>query len=1363
MKLSGFLVVAVTLVSTSTLNGTRIYVDVDSAAAEPDGSSWAMAHPDLMTALTDAQAGTEVWVAEGTYKPSTDDRTAFFPINPQLKLFGGFDGTESSLDERDVSGHPTILSGDLAGDDEAEGGSNEENSYTIAIMYDQSVVDGFTFIGGNANAPAGQPQSQRFGGAIFTEKPRATILNCKFFNNTGQQGGAVYGHYYNRYLFVENCHFDSNSTNQNYADGGAIYVSDCYQLVITNCRFTRNSATSGGAVYSRDSTSIIHGSIFAGNEATAGGGGYGASSSPTLMTNCTLVGNTAKNGPAIMGGTSQLEFFLHNNIVANNVASNDTSRQIESYGMVISHCAIPEGWESKQYDNIFVDEILTGSTGMIDPDGLDDIYGTEDDNYALASDSACIGAGSNRHVQGDLIGLFQNPKETDRLLMSVPDLAGNDRIQGKHVDIGALEYSDNGYTPTTIFVKADAGGTGDGSSWGNAYTTLQAAFDSNPGNGDEIWVAAGTYTPSKIPLGQDRGQDNVEICRSFELPGAVKIYGSFAGTESSLEERNIEEQASIISGDINGDDGTEGGSIADNVTSLVQAGSLVLLDGFIIEKAYSANQPHSNDVHRAWPSYDDGGGIRCFMRSPLIENCWIRNRDGINASAVYCKSSMARFENCMIEANDSSSGAVVNLKHSYTRWNECSFMDNLRNSILVQNDGSRIEDCYFENNTGGTIRVVAPDNVLISGCTLYNNANTGIEVGSQAATIENCVFEANRSGAAISLQSTAVLVKDCDFKDNAFRAVTIGAGSSPSRFINCRFSGNSFDRGAAAGISCEQASPQFFNCLFWGNSADAMPGAHYDGEGGCVYNFIASPSFTNCTFAYNYADQGSVIYNAYDSHPKLYNCILWGNTGGAQIVNTGSKGSSTTIVNSIVEGGAGGEGNLNLDPLFFDANGDDGIWGNDDDNFRLRTNSPALEAADVAHLPVDTYDLDNDGNREELLPFDLDANERIQNTHPDIGAYEGDAGTPVFPDLVITGISVSPENPGARQEATFTVQVMNQGTVASGDFEVGFWHHSVNQPEDPRNPVQTNPAEPLEPGASTSVDFNFTPNSTSIMTAWAFVDPAPLTGLVDETDETNNWSEGLQYEVITKYPDLIITGVTVEPETPMTGQIQTFAVTVQNIGEVPTYLFYLSCWPDKDTAPAVNSYATHYTEHSGLASGESAIMTIDYTPTEEGNYRTWFFVDTAFGSGRIHETDEDNNLYPTEGLNWSVEDTIPDAWEIAMLGTTRYNPDEDPDGNTFTIADEFLIGNAPGESVPPFNIQLVQVDGDLQIHLDANGTEAHYGDLERHYRLESSPSPGGPWTPVPGFEDVIGNDSLMMVDIPDPVGPIFYQCTIWLE
>jgi hypothetical protein len=69
-----------------------------------------------------------------------------------------------------------------------------------------------------------------------------------------------------------------------------------------------------------------------------------------------------------------------------------------------------------------------------------------------------------------------------------------------------------------IYVDADAPGANDGSSWSDAYTSLQTALGA-AASGDEIWVAAGTYKPT---AGSDRDA-------TFDLEDGLAIYGGFGG------------------------------------------------------------------------------------------------------------------------------------------------------------------------------------------------------------------------------------------------------------------------------------------------------------------------------------------------------------------------------------------------------------------------------------------------------------------------------------------------------------------------------------------------------------------------------------------------------------------------------------------------------------------------------------------------------------------------------------------------------------------------------------------------------------------------------------------------------------------
>ena len=128
-------------------------------------------------------------------------------------------------------------------------------------------------------------------------------------------------------------------------------------------------------------------------------------------------------------------------------------------------------------------------------------------------------------------------------------------------------------------------------------------------------------------------------------------------------------------------------------------------------------------------------------------------------------------------------------------------------------------------------------------------------------------------------------------------------------FINCKFERNS--AGIGSGMSNWSASPTMINCTFCGNEGDS---------GGGVKNIYCSPRFVNCTFSANSANgSGGGMFNDNYSYPKVVNCILWGNRPN-QIFEYHSVAS---ITYSDIQGGWSGEGNIDADPCFADANNGD--------------------------------------------------------------------------------------------------------------------------------------------------------------------------------------------------------------------------------------------------------------------------------------------------------------------------------------------------------------------------------------------------------------------------------------------------------
>ena len=105
-----------------------------------------------------------------------------------------------------------------------------------------------------------------------------------------------------------------------------------------------------------------------------------------------------------------------------------------------------------------------------------------------------------------------------------------------------------------------------------------------------------------------------------------------------------------------------------------------------------------------------------------------------------------------------------------------------------------------------------------------------------------------------------------------------------------------------------------------------------------------------------------------------------------------------------------GEGNIDMDPLFLDPNGPDGLIGTPDDDLRFGRQSPCFDGGDDGALPLDSADLDGDGDISERIPLDLAGNPRSYGDWVDMGAYEytpADAfpinqATDVFRDVVLT-------------------------------------------------------------------------------------------------------------------------------------------------------------------------------------------------------------------------------------------------------------------------------------------------------------------------------------------------------------------------
>lgn len=277
-------------------------------------SSWQNAC-DLQTALMLSQPGDEIWVASGTYKPTTtNDRSISFNMKSGVAIYGGFPTEGGDWRSRNWRNNITILSGDIGIPDD-----NSDNSYHVVenLNVDSSaVMDGFTIRGGNADGDwpdylgggmyneMSNPDLANMifisnhansGGGMFNSESSPTISNVAFLNNSAICGGGIYNSYVSAPK-LDNCEFINNSANEESGGGMYNWYSDPELINIT---FYDNSANLGGGISNFYSSPILQNVTISGNNATYGGGIANDYFANPNLENITITGNIATEGAGI--------------------------------------------------------------------------------------------------------------------------------------------------------------------------------------------------------------------------------------------------------------------------------------------------------------------------------------------------------------------------------------------------------------------------------------------------------------------------------------------------------------------------------------------------------------------------------------------------------------------------------------------------------------------------------------------------------------------------------------------------------------------------------------------------------------------------------------------------------------------------------------------------------------------------------------------------------------------------------------------------------------------------------------------------------------------------------------------------------
>lgn len=495
-----------------------------------------------------------------------------------------------------------------------------------------------------------------------------------------------------------------------------------------------------------------------------------------------------------------------------------------------------------------------------------------------------------------------------------------------------------GFAGKTVFVDANLqSGANDGSSWSDAFRGelgLQAALGSlAPGVQNEVWIADGRYLPGPASGG---------IHATFMLADKLKLYGGFAGGESTLAERDPALHIAELSGDLNNDD-VEGPLFWQNdsenaihVVTSVDSSSATVLDGLTVRRGNGSD--NVSDPNR------EGSGLRLINASTQVVNCVFRDGvSGAGGAGVYALHGAPTFTNCRFENNRCDgfgAGAWIDVETTAT-FTDC---------VFIGNKGSTGTGLYF-----GAYKnwIAAPITTFgtLRGCLFQDNTGPfgsptgmGFYAAFSNLSVTECTFIGNRSqggaGGAMVQDSEAVF-HNCDFVNNE------GAG----------------DGGGALYVSANAtgtSTMRVFDSRFVGNS------------GAVVSAFGGLAEMTNCTFVANDNSFALTQWPAFlatqQATIKLANSIVRDHSEG----NDPSFGkqylsfqsSSITANDCCLEfwdGSLVGSGNFDADPLFVDADGVDNLRGTLDDDLRLTLGSPCLDRSNhawrLASSALDSLDL----------------------------------------------------------------------------------------------------------------------------------------------------------------------------------------------------------------------------------------------------------------------------------------------------------------------------------------------------------------------------------------------------------------------
>lgn len=971
-------------------NAAIIYVKNGSAG---NGTSWQQAYGTLNLALQNAISGDEIWVAQGTYFPSsTLNATESFNFKDGVKLYGGFLGNETFLTSRaDTSGTTTILSGILSSSVQTATLFKINNASNI-----NNLIDGFTISGAKrimSNGGIGGAGLQILNSTIklkncIIKENRTELVNYTPALSSKAGGAAIHSSSSN--LILENVNIINNSLDNiktinnggiGIVEGGAVYASggsfEYHKGRIENNEYTYEGIKGyGGAAYFKSVNSIslknlfvYHNKVSMKNISTLsasnpeGGAFYFSSCSNILMDTNIFHGNYASyltipqnsSTPINSYGIASAVYFSSSSGTFNNITfgRNSLPEHMHNSGNAASGI-YSSGIGNLSYNNCVFLEGVTGAS-----------VGTSIYNYNRCVSKYGIGYANDPNVR--IIEMeFVNATEgnytplycSEHLnfgdlthVTSTTDINGNQRVVGSSSDPGAVEFQNPGAYNRVYVNQANTNAVKEGTSWNTAFSTLQEALNckctdslNNVTMPAEIWVAQGTYKT---------GKDEYD---SFFLNNGQKVYGGFKTGDTLLTQRDstLLTQQTILSGKY------EISKYAMHVVSSLFTYIDTELNSFIVEEGQTPSTSiGGGDLDKS------GAGI--FVRGQAtLKNLWIRNNRADGDFSLPGNSYGSHWGGGIFVYRDDGHGsytfpiveAGVNMENVRITDNivggyggGIAFKQDAVGGYPVNNFVSQLKNVKITGN-----KAVRDDGNPTQGGGIYVDGRFNIDfedfiISNNEATNGTAIVIWKNEGATINftrgkIDNNKEILKQ-DWNGYAVNSAP-SSSNSPSNTINMEsvvFSKNNTSRTTLGVIS---SNLNITNCTFVNNIGGQNQDVNFkDG------NFLSLDNNANATI------KNSIIDYSNNSLPDIF--------VGSWVTNYSVSAENTLFTKSIPTQMVNLGNNLpNTNPLFVNkTNG----------NYNLQQNSPAIDAGNNNFLTLSPT-------------LDAASNSRIYNNIVDLGALE---------------------------------------------------------------------------------------------------------------------------------------------------------------------------------------------------------------------------------------------------------------------------------------------------------------------------------------------------------------------------------------